>query len=116
MPTPPDNEAFYDKIQQLLTVSEAVLQCDDTDLERMQALMDEREPLIAWLVEADKSLLNAAEDPRLKVAWVRLTEANQQIEARFAEMKKNHGQQMRHLVKANQVLNSYTFPTIRDPN
>lgn len=111
MSTAPKAEDFEKTLQQLFSISQAILDCEASDMDTLQKLMDEREPLLAWLHEADPSLFSAA-DSQAMHCWIeRIQATDRAIALKFQEILSSQSATLHKISKARQALSHYKFPS-----
>lgn len=113
MPTAPNFEEVERTLKQLLSLSQAILNCDEQAIERFQQLLDERETLISTLKETPASAFQTESERAL---LDRLTQELQTIdrmaEERFKGILQHHAQALCQISTVRQALNNYKFPSV----
>jgi Zn-dependent M32 family carboxypeptidase len=106
----PSAEDFESTLKQLLTLSQALLECEENNIEQFQHLLEQREPLLTWLNSADGTLLDKNRQSILQPLIEQIQDADKKVEERFRTIIASQAVELRQLHQGRQVLARYRFP------
>ncbi len=112
MSTAPKIEEFNEELEQLFSISQALLNCESTDIEKMQQLIDQREAPLDWLQNVDRSNLTGEDKDNLQKRVAHLQALDVQVEEHLMHILNEQSKALRQIMKTRQVLSSYRFPYV----
>lgn len=114
----PDLNELNKTLHAFETLSQALLDCELSDMERLQALLDERQALLAR-IEADwpEAQTATASAPEQLSGWLqRIRELDQRIEQRFTAVYQQQSTDLKNSARAREALAHYRFPRLSSPS
>ncbi len=99
-----------ESLRKLIQLSQAILACGDQEMDKMQKLINEREPWIARLTSCKPGSLLPQHEAALDRMVAELQEIDAKVQQKLESLHKQQSDNLGQVNKGKQALNSYRFP------